>query len=152
MLLHLIESAVYKNLQGAQVVSLVQNPRDDIERDGYWEHSFIVVWSRPAEGSEPSPDDNGYTYGTHRVHINSLGDSECYDGHYRMPYLKALDNMFERARIGVSLVTDKDSGLALWFTPDAIQQHFMDGDEDDPLVKWVAGATKKQLYAVSENC
>lgn len=107
MLVSKIEEAVYQNLLGAQVVALVQNPRDDIERDGYWEHSFIVVWSRPVEGSEPSPDDNGYTYGTHRVHVNSPGDSACYDGHFRMPYLKAIANMVERARIGASLVIDK---------------------------------------------
>jgi hypothetical protein len=149
MLLTLIEQCVYINLQRAQVVSLVQNPRDDIEREGYWEHSFIVTWSRPVEGSEPSPDDNGYTYGTHRVHINSTGDAQCYDGHYRMPYLRALDNMFERARIGVSLVTDKDKMLALWFTPDAVTQHF-DGD-NTVLAKAVCEASDKQLRQIGEG-
>lgn len=109
MLLSKIEQAIYKSLQGAQVVSLVQNPSDDIERDGYWEHSFIVVWSRPVEGSQPSLDNNGYTYGTHRVHINSNGETACFVGHYDQSYLGALNDMIDRAQI--NLLPDVDRAV-----------------------------------------
>jgi hypothetical protein len=46
---------------------------------------------------------------------------------------------------------DKDSLLALWFTPDAIQQHFEDG-WDDRFTEWVDNASDEQLRAVGKGC
>jgi hypothetical protein len=109
MLIDKIERAVYDNLQGGQVVALVQNPSDDIERDGYWEHSFIVVWSRPVRNGQPSLDNNGYIYATHRVHVNSHGDTACFNGNYDQSYLGALNDMIDRAKI--NLMPDVDRAV-----------------------------------------
>ena len=95
----MVERAVFDSLQQAEVIALVPNPRDNIEREGYEERSYIVVWTRPVRLGQPSLDDDGMTYATHRVHINSNGDSACFDGRYDQSRIGALHDMLERARI-----------------------------------------------------
>lgn len=105
-----IESTVYDNLHGAEAIAVVPNSRDDItrgttERDGepdkitYWERSFIVTWRRPVRDNQPSLDNDGYTYATHRVHVNSIGEGACYLGNYDQTRADALADMLDRAKI-----------------------------------------------------
>lgn len=47
-------------------------------------------------------------------------------------------------------VDPNDPNLALWFTPDAIRDHFE--ADDDERGKWVENATDEQLAAVGQNC
>lgn len=44
---------------------------------------------------------------------------------------------------------EANTSLALWFTPQAIRDHF-DGDEDERS-EWVANATDEQLAAVGQD-
>lgn len=43
-----------------------------------------------------------------------------------------------------------DPNLALWFTPDAIRQHYDALDDDS--AKWVEDATDEQLAAIGQDC
>jgi hypothetical protein len=103
MLLDTIALTVHDNLQHAEVIALVQNPRDDIERDGYWERSWIVVWKRPVRNNQPSPDNDGHVYATHRVHVNSKGERACFDGHYDQSKLSAYEDMLNRSGLKTAL-------------------------------------------------
>lgn len=94
-----IVKTVAANLHGAEVIAIVPNPRDSIEREGYWEHSYIVAWQRPVAEHQPSPGNDGYTYATHRVHINSDNDTACFMGHYDLTAERALWDMIDRAGI-----------------------------------------------------
>jgi hypothetical protein len=94
-----IITTVDANLHGAQVIAIVPNPRDDIERPGYWERSWIVAWQRPVVEHQPSPGNDGFTHATHRVHVNSIGETACFMGHYDQTRESALADMIERAGI-----------------------------------------------------
>jgi hypothetical protein len=102
MLLDKIALTVHDNLQRAEVIALVENRRDDIKRDNYWERSFIVVWKRPVRNGQPSPDNDGHVYATHRVHINSHDEGACFDGHYDQSRLSAFQDMLDRAHIDLT--------------------------------------------------
>ena len=96
-----IEQAVRANLAGAQVIAIVPNPRDNIEREGYWERSYHITWQREIRGGQPSPDADGHVYATHRVHVNSADDAACFDGHYDQSRAAALADMCQRSGIKV---------------------------------------------------
>lgn len=92
-----IVEAVYSKLSGAQVIAMVPSPTHSIVREDYWEHAWIVTWQR--EGRNGQPTEDGFTYATHRVHVNSTGDTACFDGHYDQTCKAALTDMADRAGI-----------------------------------------------------
>jgi hypothetical protein len=92
-----VERAVNVNLNGAVPVAIVPASHHDIVRDEYWEYAHIVCWRRETSGTQHSPGHDGFTYGTHRVHVNSNGDSACFDGHYDAQRDAALQDMLRRA-------------------------------------------------------
>lgn len=183
-----IESAVYHNLQRAQVLALVPTDSHTTTRPDYWERAWIVAWERPVSEHQPSPDNNGMVYGTHRVHVNSNGDSACFDGHYDLTRERALASMVERAHLVrqapgptvdraklaeivdeiklngdadtdvyiaaiqevLNVTSNEDDKLALWFTPEAIREHF-EGDADQ-RTEWVEAASDEQLVKLGEYC
>jgi hypothetical protein len=79
-----VEQTVKDSLRGAQVFALMES--EIIERDGYWERIYIVAWRRSDQ------------CGTHRVNVNSNGDSACFIGHYDMTSVDAVDDMLKRRR------------------------------------------------------
>lgn len=56
--------------------------------------------------------------------------------------------------MGYALVNKDENGdipaLAMWFTPDAIRDHFQ--DEDDDRGRWVEQASDQQLAAIGSEC
>jgi hypothetical protein len=168
-----IEQVVRANLGGAQVIALVPNPREDIEREGYWERSWIVTWQRPVRDGQPSLDGDGFTYATHRVHINSNGDSSCFIGNYDQKRNDALIDMLERAGIGQTAEIERlrgewrkaddgwiaakeeidrlhrDLALSVCYSPQAIKDSFDGADEDHPDAKWAREASDEQLLEVA---
>jgi hypothetical protein len=79
-----VEQAVRDSLRGAQVIALVEWEVDD-HRENYWERIYYVAWQRVDQ------------CGTHRVNINSRGESMCSIGHYDMNYADAVRDMLLRS-------------------------------------------------------
>ena len=95
-----VVQAVHHGLDNAEVIAAIPDERMSEARDGYWERVFIVVWRRPIPEGMSRLGTDGYSYATHRVHVNSDGDSACFMGHYDMPRDEALLDMFDRAKLG----------------------------------------------------
>ena len=95
----LIVQAVHDNLNGAEAIAMAPSPTHDIEREGYWEHAWIVCWKRALRNGQPNYSGDGFSYATHRVHVNSDGNAACFDGHYDQERRAALTDMCERANI-----------------------------------------------------
>lgn len=64
-----VQECIKQNLDGAQVIRIKQIERD--QHDDYWENAYIVAWTR-----------GPMKCGTHRVCINSKGESMAMWGHY----------------------------------------------------------------------
>ena len=147
-----IGQAVFGNLNSAEVIGMLPDASRSEEREGYWERAFVVCWHRPDLAQHPTR--GAFSYGTHLVHVNSEGDSACFMGNYDMERDNALVDMFKRAKVTVPApeptTDDTDMALALWFTPDAIRQHF-EGD-DDEYAKWVESVDDGELASVGYAC
>lgn len=168
-----VAQVVNDSLNGAQVLALVPAKNHDITREDYWERAWIITWQRPVSDSQPSPDGDGFTYATHRVHVNSNGDSSCFMGHYDQKRADALADMLERAGIGqadeiarlrgewrkaddgwiaAKEEIDKlhrDLELSVCYAPQAIKDSFDGADENHPDAKWAREATDEQLLEVA---
>lgn len=92
-----IIECVRDNLSGAQVIAMVPDTSQSIVREGYWEHAWIVCWQRELRDGQPDQSGDGFTYATHRVHVNSNGDTACFMGHYDQERHAAMTDMIERA-------------------------------------------------------
>jgi hypothetical protein len=97
-----VERTVVAKLAGGFPIGIIANPTHYIIREDYWEYSFIVAWQRVPRDHQPSPDDDGFVYATHRVHVNSLGDGACFDGHYDQNRESALVDLVLRSYIRVN--------------------------------------------------
>jgi hypothetical protein len=171
----LIATAVKDSLNGADLIAMVPSPTHSIVREGYWEHAWIVTWQRELRNGQPDKSGDGMTYATHRVHVNSNGDSACFDGHYDQERREALIDMFDRASIGPTDEVERlrgewrkaDDGwiaakeeidrlhksleLSVCYSPGAIRDSFDGADEDHPDAKWAREATDEQLLEVSHS-
>ena len=94
-----VVQAVHHGLDNAEVIAAIPDEHMSETRDGYWERVFIVVWRRPIPEGMSRLGTDGYSYATHRVHVNSDGDSACFMGHYDQKRDDALADMLERARV-----------------------------------------------------
>jgi hypothetical protein len=92
-----VATAVQNDLNNAELVGMLPDDRNSDEREGYWERAFAVCWRRPIPEGMSQLGTDGYVYATHRVHVNSAGDSACFMGHYDQKRDDALWDMIDRA-------------------------------------------------------
>lgn len=84
-----VEAAAKQNLGNATVLRMQEVHGDRVERVTYWERAYIIAWVNEDQS------------GTHRVCINSEGDSMCLWGHFFPGDTdgdKALDHFGKRSR------------------------------------------------------
>lgn len=84
-----IEAAVKENLIGDEVVLSIKSV-ENISRPDYWERIYVVAWQseRRAEGRD---------CGTHRVCINSKGESMLVWGHWDLTQEQAIQDLTTRS-------------------------------------------------------
>jgi len=84
-----VERAVRSNLNNATPLAVVEVERH--ERKGYWERAYIVAWQNERE------------FGTHRVCIDSKGESACMWGHYLKAKGEAVTDLLDRANLNAEV-------------------------------------------------
>lgn len=80
-----IKQAVKDNLGGAEVLKFVLD--EHTTRPGYWERIYNVAWRNQRES------------GTHRVCIDSKGNSMCVWGHFLLTPEEAIADMWDRTPV-----------------------------------------------------
>jgi len=84
---------------GATAIGVLEASYGSSEREGYWERAYAVAWKRASNGASPREDTDGFTYGTHRVHVNSEGKEAAFEGHYDLTRAAALADLIDRSEL-----------------------------------------------------